>query len=208
MALKFNRSILVLSFIFVIVTTLIPVGNVQALSGPRYADNLPFLDAFVSQVINGKADELRGIYVPEIFAARVIRQPEGNHEFVSPSQNVVTQFDLASQFGSTGLLAHNYLAGERFFLLEKGQMFYLVYGDGQPVIFIVTDILRYQALEPNNTTSKFLDLENNDVLTAPELFSKVYIRSGQVIFQTCIAEGENLSWGRLFVIAEPYSHKP
>jgi hypothetical protein len=184
------------------------MGNVQALSRPLSADNLPFLDSFVGQVMNGHADELRGIYVPEVFAARVIQQPDGNDEFVSPRQNILTQFELASQFGSTGLLAHNDLAGERFFLLNKGRIFYLVYGDGQIAAFIVTEILRYQALEPNNTSSEFLDLENDDVLTAPELFSKVYIRSRHVIFQTCIAEGENLSWGRLFVIAKPYSHRP
>jgi hypothetical protein len=208
MALKINRSILVASFIFILVTTLIPTGTVQALSGQLPVDNMPFLNLFVSQVTNGRADELRGIYVPELLAARVIQQPAGNNEFVSTRQNIVTQFELASRFGSTGLLAHNDLAGERFFLLEKGRIFYLVYGDGQIAAFIVTEILRYQALEPNNTSSKFLDLENDVLLTAPELFSKIYARSGQIIFQTCIAEGENLSWGRLFVIAEPYSYRP
>jgi hypothetical protein len=208
MALKLNRSILVISFIVILVTSLIPRGNVQALSSQFHRSNLPFLNWFVSQVANGRADELRGIYAPEIFAARVIQQPSGNNEFVSPRQNVVTQFELASRFGSTGLLAHNDLAGERFFLLEKGQIFYLVYGDGHIAAFIVTEILRYQALEPNNTSGTFLNLKNDDLLTARELFSKVYGRAGQVIFQTCIAEGENLNWGRLFVIAEPYSYKP
>lgn len=208
MALKFNRSILVVSFIFVLITTLIPVGTVQALSGQLYVSNLPLLDSFVAQITNGQADELRGIYVPEILAARVIQQPDGHPEFVSPRQNILTQFELASKFGSTGLLAHNDLAGERFFLLEKGRIFHLVYGDGQIAAFIVTEILRYQALEPNSTSSKFLDLKNNDLLTARELFLKVYGRSGQVIFQTCIAEGENLGWGRLFVIAEPYPYRP
>jgi hypothetical protein len=208
MALKFTRSILVVSFILVLVTTLIPIGNVKALNSQFHASNLTLLNLFVSQVTNGQADELRGVYVPGIFAARVIQQPDGNDEFVSSRQNILTQFELASQFGATGLLAHNDLAGERFFLLNKGRIFYLVYGDGQIAAFIVTEILRYQALEPNNTSSKFMNLENYDLLTAPELFSKVYTRSRQVIFQTCIAEGENLSWGRLFVNAEPYSHKP
>ena len=208
MALKLNRSILVISFIVILVTSLIPRSNVQALNSQFRRSNLPFLNWFVSQVTNGRADELRGIYAPEIFAARVIQQPDGNPEFVSPRQNILTQFELASQFGSTGLLAHNDLAGGRFFLLEKGRIFHLVYGDGQIAAFIVTEILRYQALEPNSTSSKFLDLKNNDLLTARELFLKVYGRSGQVIFQTCIAEGENLGWGRLFVIAEPYPYRP
>jgi hypothetical protein len=92
--------------------------------------------------------------------------------------------------------------------LETDQKIYLIYGDGQISTLVVTKILRYQALEPNSTSSKFIDLNTNDSLKASEVFSKVYTRQGQVIFQTCISAGDELSWGRLFVIAEPYSHKP
>jgi len=70
--------------------------------------------------------------------------------------------------------------------------------------FVVTEILRYQALDPNNTSSKFVDLETNRLLSARDLFAKVYKRRGQVIFQTCIAAGQEPSWGRLFIVSEPY----
>ena len=132
----------------------------------------------------------------------------GNNEFVSPRKNIVTQFDRAFHFGSTGLLAHNYLAGYSFSLLEEDQVFYLIYGDGQISAFVVTEILRYHALEPASASSKFMDLGNGDLLTTSEAFSKIYNRPGQVIFQTCISKGKNLIWGRLFVVAEPYSQKP
>ena len=112
MALKSIRSILILSFIVILFSTLIPTGDVQALSGRLRTRHLPFLDTFISQVENGQAEELRGVYIPEILAARVVQQPIGNDEFVSPRQNILTQFGLASQFGSTGLLAHSELAGE------------------------------------------------------------------------------------------------
>jgi hypothetical protein len=207
MALKSIRSILTISFILFLFSAFIPTGGVQALSSQFDTSSLPLLNAFVSQVKNGQADELRGIYVPEIFAAHVVQQPMGKDEFVSPRQGILTQFGLASKLGSTGLLAHNYLAGERFARLEKGQKFYLVYGDGRTLAFVVTETLRYQALEPTSTTSKFVDLENGGLLTASELFSKAYNRSGQVIFQTCISAEGNRSWGRLFVIAKPYSEK-
>ena len=206
MALKSIRSILTTSFIFfVLFTTLIPFDNTQALNNDSDRGNLPLLDALVSRVKNGRSDQLRGIYVPEILAAAVVQQPDEDREFVSPKENTITQFGLASKFGSIGLLAHNYLAGERFSLLEKGQKFYLIYGDGQISTFVVTEVSHYRALNPTSTSSRFVDLRDNSLLTARELFTKVYKRRGQVIFQTCIAVGEEPSWGRLFIIAKPYT---
>jgi hypothetical protein len=203
MALKSVRSILII--ILILCMAFVPISNVHALSSQLHGNSLPLLDAFISQVKNGQAAELRGIYIPEILAARVVQQPMGNYEFVSPRQNIITQFDLAARVGSTGLLAHNYLAGESFSLLEEDQKFYLIYGDGQVSAFVVTEILRYQALEPANVLGDLKDLRNGDQLTAAAVFSKVYDRPGQVIFQTCIPKGNNISWGRLFVIAEPLS---
>jgi hypothetical protein len=205
MALKTTRCILIISFIVTLLTSLTAVENVHALESRQLDDELPLLNAFVTQVRNGQADEIRGIYIPGILAARVVQQPTNDPEFVSPRQDVLTQFGLASRFGTIGLLAHNYLAGQNFPRLKENQKFYLVYGDGQVSAFVVTEILHYKAVEPASTTSKFSGLENDDLMTATELFSKVYIRQGDVVLQTCIAADENLSWGRLFVIAEPYS---
>jgi hypothetical protein len=92
--------------------------------------------------------------------------------------------------------------------LEEGQNFYLIYGNGQTSAFAVTEILHFQALAPTSTSSDFVDLENSGLLTTSELFAKVYNRPGQVIFQTCISAKGNRSWGRLFVIAEPYLPRP
>jgi hypothetical protein len=205
MALKFIRSISALSLIFVLFTTLIPTGSVQALDDPFDGNSLPLLDEFVNQLRNGRGEELRGLYIPDILAAHVVQQPVKNIEFVSPRQNTVTEFGLAAQSGSTGLLAHNYLAGESFFLLKEKQKFYLIYGDGQVSAFVVTEIMRYKALEPTSISSKFVELGDGDAMSASELFSKMYNRDGAVILQTCIEADENLLWGRLFVIAEPYS---
>jgi hypothetical protein len=209
MALKSIRSLLANLFIFFALSAaLIPSHAVQALSSDSRNANLPLLNVFISQVKNGQSDQLRGVYIPEILAAPVVQQPARNDGFVSPRQNILTQFGMASQFGSTGLLAHNNLAGASFSQLEAEQKIYLIYGDGQIATFVVTKILRYQALEPNSTSSKFIDLDTSDSLKASEVFSKVYNRQGQVVFQTCISAGDEPSWGRLFVIAEPYSQKP
>lgn len=207
MALKTLRCLPALSLLCILLMSLLPIGNAQALDAHLDGKNLPVLESFAADVSNGQADELRGIYIPDILAARVIQQPAKSNDFVSLRQNTVTQFGLASQFGSIGLLAHNYLAGENFFLLNENQIFYLIYGDGSVSAFIVTKTLQYQALDPTSTTSNFRDLTNDALLTATQLFSKVYNQPGQVTLQTCINRDQNPSWGRLFVIAEPYSPK-
>jgi hypothetical protein len=205
MALKSIRSFLTISFIMILFSAVIPSGNVHAMPDRISGGDLPSLDAFVEQVSNGQADELRGIYIAEILAAPIVQQPAGMDDFISPWQNILTRFSLASKFGSTGLLAHNYLAGETFALLQEGQVIHLIHGDGRISTFMVSDILQYQALEPDSISSTFVDLQSHALLTYSELFTKVYNRPGQVIFQTCMEAGDHLSWGRLFVIAEPVS---
>jgi hypothetical protein len=204
-----TRSFFSISFVLLMLfSAFIPTGSVRALTSHVQSDSLVSLEMFVNQVKNGQADEMRGIYIPETLAAHIVLQPAGKYEFVSSWPNVVTQFDLASKRGSTGLLAHNYLAGKSFLLLKENQKIYLVYGDGKTSAFVVREILRYQALTPTSASSNFIDLENGDLLTASELFLKVYDRPGQIIFQTCITEDHNPAWGRMFIIAEPYSQNP
>ena len=208
MALTSLRSILVVSLLVLLLGRLLPVENVHALSASSQQGDLPDLLTFVDQVKNGEAGELRGLYVPELFAITVVQQPAGDHEFVSPRHNILTQFGLASRYGSTGLLAHNYLAGETFSLLEKDQILHLVYGDGEIATFAVTEVLEYQALEPDSPSSRFVSLQDGSLLTTAGLFSEVYHNEGTVTLQTCISKGNQLNWGRLFVIAEPYAVTP
>ena len=208
MRLKSLRSILVVSFTVILLGMLLPLEMARALSVSSQPGDLPDLPTFVEQVKNGQAGELRGLHVPEMFAIPVVQQPVGDHEFVSPRHNILTQFGLASRFGSTGLLAHNYLAGQNFALLDEDQNIHLVYGDGEVATFLVTEILEYQALEPDSTSSRFINLQDGALLSTPELFSEVYHSEGKVILQTCISKGNQLNWGRLFVIAEPYSATP
>lgn len=184
----------IFSFIVILCMTVIPTGNVQALTD---------LDVFVEHVKNGQAGDLRGIYIPGILAARVVQQPNGRPEFVSSWENIATQFSLASKVGSTGLLAHNYLAGQSFALLKAGQEFYLIYGDGQVAAYSVSEILQYQALESTSTYSSFVNLTDGSILTHEELFMEVYDRPGHAILQTCITMNDDPSGGRLFIIAKP-----
>ena len=135
---------------------------------------------------------------------QITQQPTGSSNFVTSFPNYVTEYQAAANYGTIGLLAHNYLAGEYFSQILLGQEIELVYVDNHIEKFIVTEIQRYQALSPNSPSSDFIDLVTGDYLTASQLFNKVYRnQSGHVVLQTCIDAGENPNWGRLFIIAEP-----
>ena len=147
---------------------------------------------------------LSGVYVENALALPVVQQPEGNATYVSTRNGEITQFSTASQYGNIGLLAHNYLSGKSFLELTVGQQVRLVFDDGQTEYFIVSEILRYQALEPNSTYSSFKNLDNkNEVLSAGEMFNRVYVGDHHVTFQTCIHANGKSSWGRLFIVATP-----
>lgn len=158
---------------------------------------------FSKTVQNGDATVLRGVYVADVLALPVIQQPAGNPGFVSSLDNEITQFGMPSQYGNVGLLAHNHLSGKSFSQLTVGQEVRLIYGDGKVEVFTVTEILRYQALQPTSPYSSFRNENGDETLTAEQMFKRVYFGDRHVTFQTCIEASGNLSWGRLFVIAIP-----
>jgi hypothetical protein len=164
---------------------------------------LPDFRDFAQPVENGDVNTLSGVYVPNVLALPVIQQPSGDDGYVSNKDDQTTQFAMASQFGSVGLLAHNYLSGRFFSELAVGQEVRLVYGSGRVEYFVITEILRYQALEPNSQLSSFRSLDHSEVLSAEQMFKRVYAGERHVTFQTCIAANGTVSWGRLFIVAEP-----
>lgn len=167
-------------------------------SSPSMGD----LYRFIRKVSQGRADQLVGIYAPGKFAHPIIQQPADQPVYVSTDPDQVTQFGLPAQFGTIGLLAHNSLAGEDFFSLEIGSTFLLIYGDGTTSSYTVQSIQRFQALDPENPYSTFVDPQSpKQRLTSGDLFRQIYTRGKQVVFQTCIAEDGEASWGRIFIQA-------
>jgi len=169
------------------------MGNALALPG--------FID-FSKSIQNGTHD-LRGVYVADVLALPVVQQPVSNAAFVSSNENEITQFGMASQYGNVGLLAHNTLSGKSFSQITIGQEIRLVYGDGKVEYFIVTEVLRYQATQPTSPYSSFRNVDKDEILTAEQMFKRVYLGDRHVTFQTCINANGSSSWGRLFVIAMP-----
>jgi len=202
MTLK-NRNILNASLFLALIVSLI-FNPISALAMGENPSLPAFLD-FHASVQNGDANVLRGVYVPNVLALPIVQQPYGNAGYVSNSDGEATQFRMASQFGTVGLLAHNHLSGKSFSQLAVGQEIRLVYGDGRVEYFVVTEVLRYQALQPTSPYSSFRNLDKEETLSAEGMFKRVYFGDHHVTFQTCIEQDGELSWGRLFVIAVPKS---
>jgi len=164
---------------------------------------LPSLRDFSDKVKNGRSDLPMGVYVPGEIALPIVQQPTSDAGFVSTKEETITQFRMASQYRSTGLLAHDYLAGRHFFNLQVGQDVALVYGDGSMRFYRIYDIQKYQALSPTSPYSNFVDLSNNNKISAETLFYRTYGLGNVLVFQTCISTNQVSSWGRLFVLAQP-----
>lgn len=168
------------------------------------SSTLQSLAAFARSVSNGRSHQLVGVYSPNVMSFPVVQQPGGNSSFVSTKANTLTQFGIASQYGSTGLLAHNTLAGANFYNLQYGDILSVVYGDGTVALFKVSQIQMYQALDPYSPYSNFLDLNNPGVqLTSTDLFYRTYGLGNVLVLQTCLSRNGNDSWGRTFIIASP-----
>jgi hypothetical protein len=178
--------------------------NPQLTQGIVYAEStLPSFPVFSKLVQNGEAGTLRGVYVPNVLALPINQQPADDAYYVSNRNGEATQFSFASQYGNVGLLAHNNLSGKFFSKLVTGQEVRLVYGDGRVEYFVIKDILRFQALQPESITSVFRNLDWNETLSAGEMFIRAYVGERRVVFQTCIEAEGKASWGRLFVVAIP-----
>ncbi len=162
----------------------------------------PFLDTFIENLKNGNAGQVVGVYVEDVMSLRVVQQPSSDAAYVSTVPNTATYFAMVRNItGNTGLLAHNYLAGAYFFSLSPGQSVTLIYGDGTTDEYVVSNAEEFQALSPNSPTSNFVSLSSGETLSSTDLFYRVFGGGARTTFQTCIAQGNEDSWGRLFVIA-------
>jgi len=98
------------------------------------------------------------------------------------------------------------LAGAYFSQLKNDDLIILVTGNKEYKLYKVEEILSFQALSPNSPYSNFADLNDSSrVLSAVDLFMEVYTEEGSLVIQTCIAQGNEPSWGRLFIKAFPVS---
>jgi hypothetical protein len=174
-------------------------------SNPQIASSVSSIlpiSEFSSAVEDGQ-DIIRGVYVDNVMALRVVQQPATNANYVSSISGVATQFKAAEKYGTIGLLAHNFAAGSFFTDIQVGDVINTIYGNGDISQYKVSKIVRYQALSPESASSNFVDLVSGEKLTAAKLFEKVYKGDRHLVLQTCIAKDNEASWGRLFILADP-----
>ena len=200
---QLTRAALNLSLLVTVLAAFLLSNPASALTRKRVESALPSFTDFVKQVQDGEASVLRGVYVADVMALPVVQQPEDNPNYVSGKNGEATQFAAASQNGNIGLLAHNTLSGKYFSQLAVGQEVRLIYGDGRIEQFVVTEVLRFQALQPKSTWSTFRNVIGGEVLSTQQMFDRVYAGNRHVTFQTCIQASGNWNWGRLFVVAMP-----
>jgi hypothetical protein len=151
---------------------------------------------------SASSNQLASIKIENVFDLPVVQQPSSNPGYVSTRNNTLTQFGLASSYGSIGILAHNYLAGKYFSSLSSGQVITLTFADGTTKNYTISSIKQYQALTPDSQYSKFVDLnDSSKTLSSSDLFMDTFGLSNALVLQTCITKNGNSSWGRLFVIA-------
>jgi len=166
------------------------------------------LQNFIHRVYNGNGKAVVGVYVPGTLALPVGQQPKNNAGYVTRESNQATQFNMAAQYGTIGILAHNDLAGSQFTDIQMNQYAIVVYGDGHVEYYVVREVQKYQALSPTSTFSDFINLDDTDErLTAADLFNRVYSPGERLVFQTCIAAEGDPSWGRMFIIATPVTRQ-
>lgn len=211
-------SILIL-IIFVITSIISPVADkmipiTAEVDASRELINLNFhtinftkFNQFIKSITSqDKGNQLVGLIAPDHFNLAIIQQPTGRPDFVSNEPEVVTEFSLTKQYGSIGLLAHNHLAGAYFSSLKENDLIVLVSDNKKFSYYKIEKILSYQALSPNSPHSNFVNLNDSSrILSALDLFMEIYTQEGSLVIQTCIAQGDEPSWGRLFIRAIPIS---
>jgi hypothetical protein len=162
------------------------------------------LKDFSTALKTDKGTDLQGIFASGVLALRVVQQPSGQAGYVSSLDGVVTQFSMAKPYHVIGLLAHNFSSGSEFFELKPGDKISLIYGDGTIKEMQITMVDKYQALSPTSPYSDFLNLATGERLSAEQVFYKYYTGDPHLTLQTCIQQGDQGSWGRLFIVAQVF----
>jgi hypothetical protein len=166
-------------------------------------EQLPSLNRFVDNLVNGQSGSVRGVYVPGFMALPIVQQPSGNTGFVSEQPGTATQFQLADRYGVIGLLAHNYLSGSEFYRLIEGLKVLVVNGDGSLQNYRITEVIEYQKVTPGSNWSHYINLETGQRLTTYQVFTQYYQGEHHLTFQTCLEKDGLETWGLRFVVAEP-----
>jgi hypothetical protein len=120
----------------------------------------------------------------------------GDAAYVSPRANTVTQFEAAYEIGGALVfLAHN---ESRFAELTPGDTINVWY-DGGEVDYAVTEVSRWQAVDPRSVTTDLINLDTGERLDTAQFFERYFMGADKLALQTCITRDGDPAWGRLVV---------
>lgn len=185
---------------------IIPVTAQPSARQAAAAPTTRTLAEFIQSVTNGNPADLVGVYSPFTFALPITEQPAGKPGYVADEDGLATRFQLASDAGSIGLLAHYQRSGKAFTELTPGQEITLIYGDGSTRSYQVQTFITVQAIEPEEALTEFVSMDETQTRYSQEaLFDLVYRQADRLVLQTCLTGQGSKTWGRVFIIAEPVS---
>lgn len=186
--------------------SIVDLGH-DVISSPAPPTSMPRISPefarFIGQVADGQAKVVRGVYVAGSLALHVVQQPAKDWTYVSEELGNATEFQNAADNGVIGLLAHNYLSGRLFYNLKSGDQIGVVYGDGSVKYYRISGSFQYQKLEPDDLSSKLVDLTTGITVTSGQVFGKFYSGGDHVTLQTCLERNGISTWGLYFVVAQP-----
>ncbi len=158
---------------------------------------------YVSQIKDGSAGVIKGIFVDGILELKVVQQPENDWKYVDEQLGTTTQFQSATVNGVIGLLAHNFLSGQLFYQLTPGQEIGVVYGDGKVKVYRVVNSTSYKKIDTSSLTSDLVEQSSGHLFSTQDVFNKYYTGNDHLTLQTCLERDGNWSWGLYFVFAVP-----
>jgi hypothetical protein len=202
MKTTYKYFLVILSVMTIFAMAFAPIQSALPITVTGIAPVQNLLSIQAVNIANEGSSTISRIAVADVFDLPVVQQPSSNAGYISTRSNTLTQFGLASQYGSIGILAHNYLAGKYFSQLYSGTTITVTFGDGSTKNYTVSSVLSYQALSPESAYSSFVNVnDSSTTLSSTDLFMQTYGNNGALVLQTCIAKSGNSSWGRLFIIA-------
>jgi hypothetical protein len=159
---------------------------------PQATNSQPPLEEFRRTVMNGRPDQLTGIWVEDILAFRV---QQGLTRRAPAVKNKLSIYKWAWQNGVVGLLIHNYSGGTQLYKLNPGVRIAAIYGNGGVDWYLSRGGTWYESRSGSSGgfTGPFriwsCDTCSFDI-SVRELHNRHYSGDHRLAFQTCVyAEG-------------------
>ena len=169
----------------------------------RAASSPPSLEEFRRSVMNGRPDQLSGIWVEDVLAFRV---QQGLTSQAPAVKDTLSIYNWAWKNGVVGLLIHNYRGGTQLYQLNPGVQIAANYGNGGVDWYLSRGDTWFESRR-SSSAGPFRIWSCEDCafdVSSRDLRKRHYAGNHRLAFQTCVtAEGRTG-----LVIIEAYLDRP